>query len=88
MASFATVWARIKAHEGETFRQIRGGEFTYIVSGSAVVPDRTNQNLPRSHFEEASRLLPLQSTIPVQHHRGPSYMYAILMDNRIRQGDW
>lgn len=88
MVPLEAIWARIKACEGETFRQIRGGEFTYTVAGSAVIPDRTNQNIPRAHFEEATTLLPLSNTVPVQHLRGPSYIYAILMDSRIRGKDW
>jgi hypothetical protein len=85
---FDTIWARIKANEGQTFRQIRGQEFTYTVSGTTVIPSTTNQNLPRAHFEEASSLLPLENTVPVQHLRGPSYLFAVLMDSRIRQQDW
>jgi hypothetical protein len=88
MVSFDTIWSRIRAHEGETFRQIRGGEFTYVVTGSAIVPDRTNQSIPRAHLAEAARMLPLTSTVPVQHLRGPSYIYAVLMDRRIRNDDW
>lgn len=88
MAEFDTVWARIESHAGEKFVQIRGGEFTYEVLGGYVVPDRTNQQLPKSHFEEAFGLVPLENTVPVQHLRGPSYIYAILMDERIRGNDW
>lgn len=83
-----TVWARIEAHAGEKFCQIRGGEFSYIVAGGHVVPDRTPQQIPKSHFREALTHLPLDNTVPVQHLRGPSYIYAILMDQRIRDGDW
>jgi hypothetical protein len=36
----------------------------------------------------APGLVPLENTVPVQHLRGPSYIYAILMDPRIRQDDW
>lgn len=88
MASMDTVWARIKASQGEAFHQIRGGDFRYKVSGTSVIPDRTNQNIPRSHFAEALDLVPLSNTVAVQHLRGPSYIYAILMDRRIRQKDW
>jgi hypothetical protein len=88
MATFDTVWERIKLRAGERFVQIRGGEFTYEVIGGHVVPDRTNQQIPKSHFEEAFGLLPLENTVPVQHLRGPSYIYAILMDKRIRENDW
>lgn len=87
MISIDTVWARIKASAGEEFRQIRDKAFTYEVHGSAVIPERIDQNIPRAHFEEALQLLPLENTVPVQHLRGPSYIYAILMDHRIRRSD-
>jgi len=86
--TFDRVWRRIEAHAGETFRQIRGGEFTYEVRSGAVWPDRTRRALPRSHFERAFAEVPLSSTVPVQHLHGPSYLFAILMDRRIRQSDW
>ena len=85
---FDRVWRRIEAHAGETFRQIRGGEFTYEVRSSAVHPDRTRRALHRSQFEQAFAHVPLDSTVPLQRLQGPSYLYAILMDTRIRQGDW
>lgn len=85
---FDSVWDRIKLNAGEPFYQIRGGKFTYIVSGGHVIPDRTNQQIPRSHFEEAFRQTPLKNTASLQHLRGPSYIYAILMDKRIRGNDW
>ena len=88
MTGFEKVWNRIKAHEGETFTQIRGGEFTYEVSGNTVIPDRTNRIFPRSNFEKAFDLVPLENTTQVQHLQGPSYIYAIMMDDRIRQSDW
>ena len=85
---FDTVWQRIQRHAGEPFRQIRGGEFTYHMRSGAVWPDRTNRALPRSHFERAFEMVPLSSTTSVQHLQGPSYLYAILMDPRIRLSDW
>jgi hypothetical protein len=85
--SIDTVWARIKAHEGEIFKQIRGKKFTYTVVGASLVPEGINQNIPRSDFERALQFLPLESTVSVQHLRGPSYIYAILMDKRIRGED-
>ena len=88
MVSFDAIWARIKANERNTFRQIRGQEFAYSASSAAIIPSTTNQTIPRAHFEKASSLLPLENTVPVQHLRGPSYLFAILMDSRIRQEDW
>lgn len=85
--SIDIVWARIKAHESEEFHQIRGKAFSYTVQDSSVVPDGINQNIPRAHFEKALELLPLDGTTGVQHLRGPSYIYAILMDRRVRRSD-
>jgi hypothetical protein len=87
-ADFPKVWHRIEGHAGQTFHQKRGGEFSYIIRGNCVVPDRTDQQLPRSEFEKAYRLMPLESVVPLQSLRGPSYLFAILMDERIRNGDW
>ena len=53
MSDFSLVWKRIKALEGETFRQIRGAEFTYEIFGAALKPNRTNQYLHRGQFEKA-----------------------------------
>lgn len=83
-----TIWSRIESHAGERFQQKRGGEFTYAVSGSSLTTDRANRNLPRSDFEEALHLVPLDGPGQVQHLQGPSFVYAILMDERIRQSDW
>jgi hypothetical protein len=88
MATFDTIWARIELNSGERFVQIRGGEFIYEVVAGHIVPNRTNQQIPKSHFEEAFSLVPLDNTVPIQHLRGPSYIYAILMDQRIRKDDW
>ena len=53
MTGFSAVWSRIESLKGETFHQIRGGEFTYIVMSGCIAPDRTNRLLPRAHFERA-----------------------------------
>lgn len=88
MTSFEKIWKRIEQNQGKKFYQIRGQEFTYDVLGGSVVPSTTNQQIPKSHFEKAAKLLPSKNTVPVQKYRGPSYLYAILMDQRISQGDW
>lgn len=83
VSSFAEIWSRIEAYAGEKFYQIRGGEFTYVIQGDYLIPDRSRYPIPIKHFEEATSLLPISSTVTVQHLRGPSYIYAILMDKRI-----
>jgi hypothetical protein len=88
--TFDEVWHRIVKHEGEVFMQKRGGRFTYAIGGKGnyILPDRTNQNIARSDFSRAYELVPLSGTTALQHLRGPSYIYAILMDDRIRQSNW
>jgi hypothetical protein len=88
VSSFEAVWDRIKALQGETFHQVRGGAFTYVVMSGCVVPDRTNRLIPRSNFARAWEMVPLRSTVPLQSFQGPSYIYAILMDPRVRAGEW
>lgn len=85
---FPTVWHRIEMHAGEKFRQKRGGTFIYSISGGCLIPDRTNRQIPRSHFEKGFGLLPLETTVPLQQLQGPSYIFAVLMDARIRGADW
>jgi len=86
--AFDTVWARIVAHEGEVFKQIRGREFTFEVASNVLRLSTTNHHVSRATVEEAFQLIPLANTTPLQHLRAPSYLYAILMDQRIRQTDW
>ncbi len=88
MPNIDAVWSRIVAHEGETFRQIRGQEFQYTITGFILNPSTTNQNLPKSEFSKALAYVPLENTVPLQKFRGPSYLYAILMDRRIRGSEW
>lgn len=82
------VWQRIKEHEGEIFRQIRGGEFTYLVKGNYIELSRTNRSISKTTFEDALRYVPLENTVPVQNLQAPAYLYAILMGKRIRMSDW
>lgn len=88
MAEISKVWSRIEQHEGEVFIQIRGGEFTYAVDGRSLILDRTRWFVRRADIEEALDLVPLPNTTAVQHLHAPSYIFAILMDDRISAGEW
>ncbi len=83
-----TIWARVEAHAGECFHQKRGDDFRYEVHGGCVIPDRTNRFLPRCEFEKALQQVPLDGPGEIRHLQGPSYIYAVLMDRRIRGDDW
>jgi hypothetical protein len=82
------VWARIIAHEGQQFEQIRGKRFSFSRHANTLSLSTTNQFISRAQIESAYELVPLRSTTQLQHLRAPSYLYAILMDPRIRKQDW
>ncbi|HET6615012.1 MAG TPA: hypothetical protein VFH62_03915 [Dehalococcoidia bacterium] len=86
--SVENVWSRILAHEGETFHQVRGKAFTYRVNGPVLNPNTTNRNVSRSQLETALALVPLEGPGQINDLQAPSYIYAILMDDRIRGNDW
>ena len=88
MKSIEVVWSRILQHEGERFETLTGRPFTYTVTGHVLRTDRTDFNLPRSQFEKALDLVPAAGPGELRDLRGPSYIYAILHDKRIRQADW
>lgn len=87
MIDIDPVWKRIVAFEEEVFRQMRGKTYTYEVTGNILIPQGINQNLPKSQFEKALPFLPFENTTDNQHLRGPSYLFSILMDPRIRGAD-
>ena len=76
------------AHAGEEFQQKRGRRFTCVVMGNRLNPRTTNRYLPRSHCARALALVPLSGPGDIQHLLGPSYLYGILMEERIRANDW
>jgi hypothetical protein len=82
------VWARILGHEGQLFEQIRGQRFSFARQANSLRLSTTNQSITQAQMETAFEMVPLHSTTQLQHLRAPSYLYAILMDPRIRKQDW
>lgn len=82
------VWNRIVAHSGKPFRQMRGKEFTYSARGRTIYLHTTNRMISRTAIEKALMRVPLENTGAVQDLSAPSYIWGLLMDDRIRQGDW
>lgn len=83
-----TVWNRIRQHEGEGFQLIRGDVFTYEMFDNYLRPVGRVRHLSRTNFGKALDRVPLDNTRSISDLQGPSYVYAILMDPRIRRGDW
>ena len=88
MASIIEVWSRIKEHEGDTFKTITGLEFSYSIDGDSIIPSRTDWNIPKSHVGKSLERVPLKDTTEIQDLMGPSYLWGILNDDRISNGDW
>ena len=85
---FETIWSRIRANQSTDFTQIRGKIFSYDCRSGYISLSSTNQNIAKSQVEAAYEMVPFKSTTVLQHLRAPSYLYAILMDPRIRRQDW
>lgn len=82
---FKDVWNQILNHEGEEFETITGLKFSYRVEGNSVIPDRTEYPLHKSNYEKVFQMLPLKGLGEISDLvRGPSYVWAILNDKRIK----
>jgi hypothetical protein len=89
---FQTVWQRIKGHQGESFRTSRGLPFTFEVEGDGIWffrnQQRINRKLSRAQVEIAVSRCPLRNTTEIKDLMDFAYLYALLMDSRIRKQSW
>ena len=84
MVSIIEVWSRIQQHEGENFETITGRPFTYEVDGNSIITSRTDFKLSKSDVEKVLGRVPLKGPGEITNDvRGPSYIWAILHDERI-----
>jgi hypothetical protein len=89
MIDIDIVWRRLKQHEGEEFRTVRGLVFTYSFRNEQFVPSRTNYQIAKSNFVKAFDLYPFKKVSDIGNIvRGGSYVFAVLTDDRIRKTDW
>jgi hypothetical protein len=86
------IWARAIANEGAWFETKTGKRFKYEVESRGIRPcpggRPTNRRITRKQFDEAVSRCPLHETIDLQDLIGPSYLFGMLMDRRIRQNAW
>ncbi len=86
---FYEVWRRIVAYAGESFKTKRQLVFTYEVEGEFFYPSRTDYQISKTNFETAFKMVPLEGPGPLSNLvRGSSYVWAVLHDERISQGQW
>lgn len=84
---FEKIWNNIVSCQGQTFYKIGGQPFTYIVDGSAIIPNCAKQRLTKANFAKCAEDI-IGSAGPGAFSnlvRGSSYVWAILNDDRIKQ---
>jgi hypothetical protein len=86
---FITIWERIADRQGEVFRTKRGLEFTYRIEGDFFLPSRTDWNITKRDFLKAFELVPMDGPGVINNLvMGPTYVWAVLHDERISKGNW
>ncbi len=87
-----SVWRRIKSHQGEEFRTATRLPFTYEVEGAGIwffrEGRRIERKLTRTQVDKAIVRCPLASTTEIKDLMDYPYLFALLMDPRIRRGAW
>ena len=81
-----TVWNKIKEHEGEVFYTIRGNAYKYAVYDDfLLVENKKNRKVSKESIEKAGKIEnPNPSKIGSEGCWGPSYIYGIITDKRIK----
>jgi len=77
-------------YEGRNFStKTEKREFTYMIYGNSLCPDHTNRKIPKSDFRKAYEMVPLKGPGVIRDVvQGSAYVWAILHDKRITQGEW
>ena len=86
------VWRRVANHQGEQFQTVRKLPFTFEVEGAGIWffrdGKRVNRKLTRTQFEVALSRCPLARTTEIKDLMDYPYLFAVLMDRRIRGQAW
>jgi hypothetical protein len=86
------VWDRIQQYAGAAFETSTRLRFHPTIDGNGIWIIRDgrviNRLLTRDQINRAIERCPLQGTMRFQDLQGPSYVFGILMDSRIRRGLW
>jgi hypothetical protein len=86
------VWRRIEQFQGELFHTATRLPFTFEVEGNGIWffrdGKRINRKLTRAHVDVAISRCPLKSTTEIKDLMDYAYLFAVLMDRRIRDEAW
>jgi hypothetical protein len=87
-----TVWRGIQKYQGEQFHTVRGLPFTFEVERNGIWffrnRKRINRKLTRAQVELAISRCPLKSTTEIKDLMDYAYLFALLMDRRVRGQAW
>ena len=81
-----TVWANIITHQNENFFTIKGKSYTYTVKDNyLLVNNDKRRRITKCALAKAILINnPTPSKIEAEGIWGPSYVYGIITDNRIK----
>ena len=80
-----SIWENIKRHSGETFKTVTGIPYDFHVDGEYIRLHNTNWSIPKKDVENALLVKePTVSKFKKAGFQGPSYLYGIITDNRIK----
>lgn len=86
---FREIFSRIKAYQNKLFHTKTGLEFSYSIDGNGFYPSRKKYRISISDIEKAYKLVPFDGPGVVNEIvRGPTYLWAVLHDPRIRKKVW
>jgi len=92
--TFDQAWTLIEKHVGDEFYTKTGKEFTYEIDGDGIVPSRTYWRIPRADFDLYFSGGPVagpggfRKDETLMKIQGPSYLWAIMHDDRIKRKGW
>jgi hypothetical protein len=86
------IWSRIGKHQGQQFHTARGLPVTFKIEGNGIWFFRNGKRIERkatrTQVDEAISRCPLKSTTEIADLMDYAYLFAILMDKRIRGDAW
>ena len=82
-----TVWRNIQICEGQVFKTVRGVEYKYkIYDGYLLINNDKRRKITKDSFAIALRVdAPTPLKIQQENIWGPSYVYGIIADERIKE---
>ena len=80
------VWANICKHEGDVFHTVRNKGYTYVVKDNCIlINNDSRRKITKTNLSKALEIQnPTCSKIGNAGIWGPSYVYGIITDSRIK----